>query len=132
MVGVLGNILGALLIDWVGRKPLMLIGLTGCCVTLILEAAMVASFAEAGTNHAGLKMGVAAIYIFLLFYTVSFDSAGLVFFSEVFPNHLRAQGLAVVISFIALVDLIYIEVTAKVSRIQFMSTDSGAPLILPS
>lgn len=75
---------------------------------------MVASFGEAGTNHAGLKMGVAAIYMFLLFYTVSFDSAGLVYFSEVFPNHLRAKGMCVVIAFICLVDLIYIEVTAVV------------------
>lgn len=55
--------------DRIGRKPLMLTGVVGCCVCLILEAAMIASFASpiptnpAAINHAGLRMGVAALYV---------------------------------------------------------------------
>jgi hypothetical protein len=52
--------------DRIGRKPLMLTGVIGCCVCLILEAAMVASFASpvplSHPNEAGLRMGVAALY----------------------------------------------------------------------
>lgn len=51
--------------DRVGRKPLMLTGVIGCCVCLILEAAMISSFASPvpaiNPNGAGLRMGVAAL-----------------------------------------------------------------------
>ena len=81
-VGILGNIIGALVMDWTGRRPLLLLGVGGCCVSLILEAAMVANFAEAATNQAGLRMGVAAAYLFLLVYSIGVDVAGVVFYSE--------------------------------------------------
>jgi MFS family permease len=77
-VGVIGNLFGALIMDWTGRRPLLLFGVGGCCVCLILEAAMVANFAEAGTNKAGLRMGVAAAYLFLLVYSIGIDVAGVV------------------------------------------------------
>lgn len=50
--------------DRVGRKPLMIIGVTGCCACLIVEAAVIASFATpipAVPNYAGLRTGVAAL-----------------------------------------------------------------------
>jgi hypothetical protein len=45
--------------DRVGRKPLMLLGVGGCCVCLIIEAAIVATYAEEATNKAALAAGVA-------------------------------------------------------------------------
>ena len=77
-VGILGNILGAFIMDFTGRRPLLMFGVGGCCVSLILEAAMVATYAEAGTNKAGLRMGVAAAYLFLMVYSVGIDVAGVV------------------------------------------------------
>lgn len=76
---------------------------------------MVSSFAEEGTNKAGLRMGVAAAYLFLLIYSIGIDVAGVVFYSELFPNHLRAKGLALSICVIALTDLIYLQVASTVS-----------------
>ncbi|KEF54374.1 uncharacterized protein A1O9_09540 [Exophiala aquamarina CBS 119918] len=111
-VGILGNLIGALIMDWTGRKPLLVFGLAGCCVSLILEAAMVSSFAEEATNKAGLRMGVAAAYLFLLVYSIGIDVAGVVFYSELFPNHLRAKGLALSIGVIAVTDLVYLQVAA--------------------
>ncbi|KAK5064580.1 hypothetical protein LTR84_000413 [Exophiala bonariae] len=111
-VGIIGNIIGALIMDWTGRKPLMVAGVAGCCISLILEAAMVSSFAEEGTNKAGLRMGVAAAYLFLLIYSIGVDVAGVVFYSELFPNHIRAKGLALSIAVIALTDLVYLQVSA--------------------
>jgi MFS family permease len=113
-VGIIGNLIGALIMDWTGRKPLLILGVSGCCVALILEAAMVSSFAEAATNKAGLRMGVAAAYLFLLVYSIGIDVAGVVFYSELFPNHLRAKGLALSIGVIALTDLVYLQVAATV------------------
>lgn len=92
-VGIIGNLIGALIMDWTGRKPLLFAGVAGCCICLILEAAMVASFAEEATNQAGLRMGVAAAYLFLLIYSIGIDVAGVVFYSELFPNHLRYAPL---------------------------------------
>ena len=101
--------------DRVGRKPLMITGVAGCCVCLIIEAAMIASFASPIApvpNEAGLRMGVAAFYIFLVFYGCGIDCAGVVFYSEIFPNHIRAKGVAMAIATIALTDLAYLQATS--------------------
>lgn len=119
-VGVFGNLFGALVIDWCGRRPLLILGVSGCCAALILEAAMVASFVEEGTNLAGLRMGVAATYIFLLFYCIGIDVAGVVFYSELFDNRTRAKGMALSIATIALTDLIYLQVAATVCSISLV------------
>ena len=111
-VGIVFNFVGALVMDRFGRKPLLFIGVSGCCLALILEAAMVASFGGAGTNKGGLRMGVAATYIFLAFYSVGCDVAGVVFYSELFPNHIRAKGICLSIATIALTDLVYLQATA--------------------
>ncbi|KAF1813976.1 MFS general substrate transporter [Eremomyces bilateralis CBS 781.70] len=111
-VGVIFNLVGALIMDKLGRRPLMLFGVAGCCVCLILEAAMVASFAEEGTNKAGLGMGVAAFYLFLAVYSVGVDVAGVVFYGELFPNHQRGKGLSLSVATIALTDLVYLQATA--------------------
>lgn len=44
--------------DKVGRKPLMLFGVLGCGVCLVIETAIVATYAEAGTNKAAMAAGV--------------------------------------------------------------------------
>ena len=66
-------------------------------------------------------MGVAAAYLFLLIYSIGIDVAGVVFYSELFPNHLRAKGLALSICVIALTDLVYLQVASTVS-LSFQST----------
>jgi MFS family permease len=58
--------IGALLVDKVGRKPLMIFSVAACCICLIVEAAMIASFASpipANPNYAGLRTGVAALSV---------------------------------------------------------------------
>lgn len=89
----------------------MIFGVAGCCVCLIVEAAMVANFAAAGTNKVGLGFGVAAFYAFLAVYSVGVDVAGVVFYSELFPNHIRAKGICMSIATIALTDLVYLQAT---------------------
>lgn len=114
-MGTPANLLGAVIMDRIGRRVLMLIGIFGCCACLIVEAAIVAQFASpipAMPNTAALRAGVAAFYVFLLFYGCGIDVAGVVFYSEIFPNHLRAKGVAMSIGVIALTDLVYLQVTA--------------------
>lgn len=50
--------------DKIGRKPLMIFGIAGCLVCLILEAALVATYATpvpAVPNKAALRAAVAAL-----------------------------------------------------------------------
>jgi hypothetical protein len=74
---------------------------------------MVATYAEAGTNKVGLGFGVAAFYVFLIIYSLGVDVAGAVFYSELFPNHIRAKGVALCVMSIALTDLVYLQATAE-------------------
>lgn len=50
--------------DKVGRKPLMIFGIAGCLACLIVEAALVATFASPvpdDPNKAALRAAVAAL-----------------------------------------------------------------------
>lgn len=114
-VGVIFNLVGALIMDRFGRKPLMVIGVLGCCGCLIVEAAVNAEFAEgpnAGQNQVGLAFGVVAFYVLLAVYSVGVDVCGVVWYSEIFPGHIRAKGVCFSIAVIALTDLVYLQVTS--------------------
>lgn len=82
---------------------------------VIIEAAMVGAFAtgpNAGENRVGLAFGVVAFYAFLAVYGIGIDVCGVVWYSEVFPNHIRAKGICLSIATIALTDLVYLQATA--------------------
>jgi hypothetical protein len=51
-------------------------------------------------------------YLFLAIYSLGIDVAGVVFYGELFPNHLRGKGLALSVATIALTDLVYLQATA--------------------
>jgi hypothetical protein len=51
-------------------------------------------------------------YAFQALYGFGIDGAGIVFYAEVFPNHLRAKGVALAICTITLADLVFLQVTA--------------------
>jgi hypothetical protein len=69
------NAVGAIFMDKVGRKPLMLFGVGGCCVCLIIEAAIVATYAEEATNKAALAAGVAMYVPFSHSVSLNFRSS---------------------------------------------------------
>lgn len=111
-VGVIFNAVGAALLDNVGRRPLMIFGVAGCAVCLIIEAAMVAEYADEGTNKAGLGVAVAAFYLFLAVYSIGIDVAGVCFYSELFPNNMRSKGICLSMATIAITDLVYLQATS--------------------
>jgi len=113
VVNVLGTIVAILLLDRVGRRPLLLVGSVGMAVALV---AMGIIF-MVGANNAGVL-----ILIALLVYIISFAiGMGPVFWllsSELFPTRLRGTGgsistvanwggnLLISITFLSLIDLI--------------------------
>ena len=69
------NWINALLLDRVGRKPVIIIGLSGCICMICIYTAMVAEYAGT-SNRAGNAMGVLFLFLFVTFYgsSVSFSS----------------------------------------------------------
>jgi len=88
-----------MLIDRIGRKPLLWIGSAGMTVTLALVAF---AFASAGTGAGGQlalsgPMGVLALVAanaYVVFFNVSWGPVMWVMLGEMFPNQIRGSALA--------------------------------------
>lgn len=100
---------GGVLTDIVGRRPVILVGIAGCCFWLIVEACAVKYF-RPDREDLG-QLGVAALYLFNAFYNPSMDDAANIYYAEVFPNHIRSKGVALTNLVLALTDLVYLQVT---------------------
>ncbi|OAP56471.1 hypothetical protein AYL99_09650 [Fonsecaea erecta] len=94
---IIFSTIGSMLVDRLGRRLILISGLTGCACMISVETAMVACYAEAGTNKPGLAVGVAALYLFESCYCFSVDICLFIVSSELFPNHLRSKGVALAI-----------------------------------
>lgn len=95
--GLFANILNAYLLDRVGRKWLMIVGLAGCCVALLGEIVMLALF-TGNDNKAGNSAGVFFLFLHLAFYGSCIDASTYVYASEIWPTFLRAKGFAISVS----------------------------------
>ncbi|KAJ5080813.1 general substrate transporter [Penicillium angulare] len=92
-VAFCGNYISSLLVDRIGRKTSLVIGISGCGVSLIFEAALSATYVGT-TNHAGLSAGVFFLFLFISFYGCFVDAATYVYCSEIFPTHIRSRGMS--------------------------------------
>lgn len=84
--------IGAILFDKLGRLPLMKTGAIGAALGLLLT-----SYAMY-TQNTGYLALVGMIF-FMVFYAFSWGVGMWVLIGEIFPNYLRAQGLAIAVSF---------------------------------
>lgn len=105
------GLIGAFLSDIIGRRPIMLIGIGGCCICLIIEAAAVRYFETNLTRKDFGALGVTALFCFNAVYQLGVDVGGNVFYSKVFPIHIRSKGVALAKLVLALADLVYLQVT---------------------
>lgn len=100
LVSIAAVFAALLLIDKVGRKPLLMIGSAGMAVTL---GAMTWAFAGAGTDAAGnLALSETAGYtalvaanLYVIFFNFSWGPVMWVMLGEMFPNQMRGSALAV-------------------------------------
>lgn len=87
------NFVCSLVMDHIGRRRLLLLGLCGCMVMLSIECIMFSQFG--GTNnHVGNSIGVFVIFCFIFFYAGGIDATSYVYCSEIFPTHVRSEGMA--------------------------------------
>ena len=91
--------LGLMLIDRIGRKPMLMIGSIGMAVTLGLVAFAFSTGALVdGSLKLSSSMGLLALVaanIYVMFFNFSWGPVMWVMLGEMFPNQLRGSGLAV-------------------------------------
>ncbi len=100
VVSIAAVLAALVLIDRIGRKPLLMIGSAGMAVTL---GAMSWAFSGAGTDAAGnLALGEAAGWtalvsanLYVIFFNFSWGPVMWVMLGEMFPNQMRGSALAV-------------------------------------
>jgi sugar porter (SP) family MFS transporter len=77
-----------LLVDRLGRRPILL---SGIAMMIAADIVLMIVFAQ-GLGGAGLVFGFAGLLLFIFGYTMGFGSLGWVYASESFPSHLRSLG----------------------------------------
>ncbi|RYP61046.1 hypothetical protein DL771_010274 [Monosporascus sp. 5C6A] len=99
-------ILGALFVDKVGRRPLLLFSFTGCCVIWLGMTIASAEFAKSGgdidadgnviigTNKAASAAALAMVLIFGAVYSVGITPLQALYPVEVLSFEMRAKGMA--------------------------------------
>ncbi|KAL9616607.1 MAG: hypothetical protein Q9160_008552 [Pyrenula sp. 1 TL-2023] len=88
-----GNVFTAFFIDRIGRRFFLLTGLAGIVMTLCFECALQAQYLES-TNAAGQRAAVFFLFLFIFFWSTFMDASQYLYLSEIFPTHLRSQGMA--------------------------------------
>ena len=93
-------VVALLLVDKIGRKPLLWIGSAGMAVTLTLctIAFATASFDDSGQLSLTNSMGTLALIsanLYVIFFNLSWGPVMWVMLGEMFPNQIRGSGLAV-------------------------------------
>lgn len=99
-INIAATVIAILLIDKIGRRPLLLWGAVGMAVTLGVLALM---FATATTGpggkvalpHANGLIALVAANLYVLAFGVSWGPAVWTMLSEMFPNRMRGSALAV-------------------------------------
>jgi SP family sugar:H+ symporter-like MFS transporter len=98
-LSILACLATIILIDRIGRKPLLLIGSAGMAVTLaIMTWAFSTGAMVNGSLHLGDNQGLAALIAanaYVVFFNLSWGPVMWVMLGEMFPNQIRGSGLAV-------------------------------------
>lgn len=99
VVNVAVTVVAILLVDRVGRRPLLLVGSTGMALTLgtlavvFSTANVVEGFPDLGPISG--PVALVAANLFVVFFGVSWGPIMWVLLGEMFPNQIRGAGLAV-------------------------------------
>ncbi|KAL4995139.1 major facilitator superfamily domain-containing protein [Aspergillus recurvatus] len=90
---LIGNTWTALYIDRLGRRRFLLAGATGCTLCMVFLCALTAPFLNTD-NTPGLRAAVFFIFFYIFWWCFFVDATQFAYIAEIFPNHLRSQGVA--------------------------------------
>jgi sugar porter (SP) family MFS transporter len=93
VVNVLATVVGILLVDRVGRKPLLYVGVGGMTVALF---ALAYSFSHQATLGASLGIiAIGCLVLYIACFAFSLGAIAWILVSEVFPLRVRGRGVAI-------------------------------------
>ncbi|KAL1981874.1 hypothetical protein VTN96DRAFT_2061 [Rasamsonia emersonii] len=91
-----GNCFNALTIDYIGRVNALRCGWIGDAVALIGECISLSIFQRTG-SHSAAVASVFFLFLHIALFAFNIDVTTYVYTSEIFPNHIRAKGMAIAI-----------------------------------
>jgi MFS family permease len=97
IINTLSTLPALFLIDKVGRRPLLMVGAIGTFVSLIIVGSVIAAFDLREAKIAG-GVGIAFIYIYDIFFSLSFAPIGWVYPSEIFNLGVRSKAMSITTS----------------------------------
>jgi len=92
IVNVIGTVVGILLVDRVGRKPLLYIGVSGMTVALFALSYAFGHKAALGSSLAPLA--IICLMIYIACFAFSLGAIAWILVAEVFPLRVRGRGVA--------------------------------------
>ncbi|KAJ5915151.1 hypothetical protein N7454_011263 [Penicillium verhagenii] len=99
IVNCLSTLPALFFIDRVGRRPLLMAGATGTCISLAIVGGILGGYGASLPNHkAAGWVGIAFIYIYDINFSYSFAPIGWVLPSEIFNLSIRAKAMSITTS----------------------------------
>jgi len=92
VVNVIGTVVGIMLVDRVGRKPLLYVGVGGMTIALFSLAYAFSHQAVLGASLGAIAIGCLVLYIAC--FAFSLGAIAWILVSEVFPLRVRGRGVA--------------------------------------
>ena len=98
IVNTLSTLPAVFLIDKIGRRPLLLAGALGTCISLVIVGAIIGVYGSLSDHPAAAWTGIAFIFIYDINFSYSFAPIGWVLPSEIFNLGTRAKAMALTTS----------------------------------
>lgn len=118
LVNFVFALVAVMILDWVGRKPLLIVGSAGMCLSLVGEGWYFSN--GTGYVHSNAVVGLAFVLAFLAFFELSLGPVFWLMISELYPLRARSKAMAVATmtnwSFNFLVSYFYLTMTKDLGR----------------
>ncbi|OJA19627.1 hypothetical protein AZE42_03853 [Rhizopogon vesiculosus] len=99
VVNMLATLPAVILLDSVGRRPLLISGAAGCLTCLVVVGALVTAYGRDWSAHeVAARTAIAFVFLYDVNFSYSWAPIGWVLPSEIFPLHLRSTGISITTS----------------------------------
>lgn len=100
VIQLVGTAIGSVLMDKVGRIPLLKIGSVGSIVGLLVTSYFIYHSAGADASSATMNgyLTLSGMLLFMLFFSFSWSLGAWIVISELFPNRMRSFGMSLAVT----------------------------------
>ncbi|KAG2135494.1 D-xylose-proton symporter [Suillus clintonianus] len=99
IVNMLSTLPAIILLDKVGRRPLLISGAAGCFTCLAIVGSLVTVYGKDWPAHAvAARIAIVFVFLYDVNFSYSWAPIGWVIPSEIFPLHLRSTGISLTTS----------------------------------